>query len=164
MGRPRANVTSSRRCGHAHTPTNPACGWWNDAPVRSVGLILVPFSMTPLTPAAAQSFADRWYAAWNAHDADAIMACYDPAIEHSSPFIKRYNGTDDVSLKGIEAVRDYFTRALARNPTLRFDPLHVTTGLESVILVYRRMTGDLAAEIFFLNDAGKVMRSVSHYG
>ena len=117
-----------------------------------------------LTPAQALSFAASWYAAWNAHDIDAIMAHYDKAIEHSSPFIKRYNGTDDVSIKGIAGVRDYFARALARNPTLRFDPLHVTTGLESVLLVYRRMSGDLAGEVFFLNVAGKIVRSVSHYG
>ncbi len=116
------------------------------------------------TPADARAFADRWYAAWNAHDLDAIMACYEPTIRHSSPFIKRYNGTDDASIDGVAAVRDYFGRALERNPTLRFDPLHITTGLESVILVYKRMTGDLAAEIFFLSPRGLIERSVSHYG
>ena len=118
----------------------------------------------PITPEQAQHFAASWYAAWNAHDIDAIMSHYAPSIEHSSPFIKRYNGTDDVSIKGIAGVRDYFARALARNPTLRFDPLHVTTGLESVLLVYRRMTGDLAGEIFFLDAGNKIIRSVSHYG
>ncbi len=123
-----------------------------------------PNSHAPLTPALAHAFAASWYAAWNAHDLDAIMACYDDAIEHSSPFIKRYNGTDDVAIRGIAGVRDYFARALARNPALRFDPLHVTIGLESVCLVYRRMSGDLAAEVFFLNSAGKIVRSVSHYG
>jgi hypothetical protein len=123
-----------------------------------------PVPHTPLTPAQAQAFADRWYAAWNAHDIDGIMACYDESIAHSSPFIKRYNGTDDTALVGIPAVRDYFARALVRNPTLRFDPMFVTTGLESVILVYRRMNGDLAAEVFFLNAAGNITRSVSHYG
>ncbi|MBC7834317.1 MAG: nuclear transport factor 2 family protein [Phycisphaerales bacterium] len=121
-------------------------------------------SHSPFAPQHARDFADSWYAAWNAHDLDAIMSHYDPAIEHSSPFIKRYNGTDEVSLRGIYVVREYFGRALERNPTLRFDPLHVTTGLESVLLVYRRMTGDLAGEVFFLNAAGKVVRSVSHYG
>ena len=117
-----------------------------------------------LTPELAAQFADSWYGAWNAHDLDAIMSHYAPIIEHSSPLIKKYNGIDDVALRGIAAVRDYFGRALVRNPTLRFDPLHVTVGLESVILVYRRMTGDLAAEAFFLNGERKIVRSVSHYG
>ena len=117
-----------------------------------------------MTPEQAKAFAASWYAAWNAHDLGAIMAHYAPTIEHSSPFIKRYNGTDDLALRGVDAVRDYFERALARNPTLRFDPLYVTTGLKSTILVYKRMTGDLAAEVFFLDDNGKIARSVSHYG
>jgi hypothetical protein len=118
----------------------------------------------PLTPLDAAAFAASWYSAWNAHDLGAIMAHYAPAIRHSSPFIKRYNNTDDTELVGIAAVRDYFARALARNPTLRFDPEHLTVGLESVILTYRRMTGDLAAEVFFLDAAGRITRSVSHYG
>ena len=117
----------------------------------------------------AAAFASSWYAAWNAHDLVGIMSHYSPNIRHSSPFIKRYNGTDDLALIGIDAVRDYFGRALVRNPTLRFDPMFITTGLESVNLVYRRMTGDLAAEVFFLereSHSGKVLivRSVSHYG
>lgn len=119
---------------------------------------------SPLTPAEAQSFADTWYAAWNSHDIDRIMSCYAPEIRHSSPFIKRYNNSDDLALVGIDTVRDYFARALERNPTLRFDPMFVTTGLESVLLVYRRMTGDLAGEVFFLNSDLKIVRSVSHYG
>ena len=111
----------------------------------------------------AREFAASWYAAWNGHDIDRIMSHYAAGIEHSSPFIKRYNGTDDTSLKGIGAVRDYFDRALKRNPTLRFDPLHLTIGLESAILVYRRMTGDLAAELFAFDEGNKVVRSISHY-
>lgn len=135
-----------------------------------------------LTPESARAFAARWFNAWNAHDIDAIMACYDAAISHSSPFIARYNASGEPSLEGIAAVRAYFTRALARNPTLRFDPEHTATGIASVILTYRRHSqgspetagspgspatppeGDLAAEVFFLNASGKIVRSVSHYG
>ncbi len=118
----------------------------------------------PITPESARAFAEKWYAAWNAHDIDGIMACYSPAISHSSPFIKRYNNSDDVALVGIPAVREYFARALERNPTLRFDPMHVTVGVESILLVYRRMNGDLAGEVFFLDGQGLIVRSVSHYG
>lgn len=124
-------------------------------------------SIAPLlnpTPEQARAFADRWYGAWNARDIDAIMACYEPSIEHSSPFIKRYNGTDDRWLRGIDSVRDYFARALARNPTLAFHPKHIAVGLESIILVYTRMTGDLAAEVFVLSERGLILRSISHYG
>lgn len=121
------------------------------------------------TPEDAAAFAASWYAAWNAHDLDGIMSHYAPTIQHSSPFIKRYNNSDDLALIGIDAVRDYFARALQRNPTLRFDPMFVTTGLESVNLVYRRMSGDLAAEVFFLikptgTSRPLIVRSVSHYG
>lgn len=127
----------------------------------------------PLTPAQAAAFASSWFAAWNAHDLDAIMACYDGSIRHSSPFIKLYNASDDRELVGLPAVRDYFARALERNPTLRFDPRTLATGLESVILTYQRHShntptgpngGEPAAEVFFLNDHLKIVRSVSHYG
>ncbi|CAN5832807.1 nuclear transport factor 2 family protein [soil metagenome] len=117
-----------------------------------------------ITPVTVRTFAASWYAAWNAHDLPEIMAHYAPAIRHSSPFIKRYNDSDDLFLEGIPAVSEYFARALQRNPTLRFDPLYATVGLESCILVYRRMTGDLAAEAFFFDAHMKVVRSVSHYG
>ena len=66
-------------------------------------------------------------------------------------------------LKGAVLFMSDFARALQRNPTLRFDPLHVTVGLESVILVYKRMTGDLAAELFAFDESGKIVRSISHY-
>lgn len=118
-----------------------------------------------LSAAFAQRFASSWYAAWNAHDLDAMMAHYAHDIQHSSPFIARYN--DDPAcapLRGKAAVRAYFGRALERNPTLRFDPMHVALGVDSVSLVYRRMTGEVASETFHFDAAGTVVRSVSHYG
>lgn len=116
-----------------------------------------------ITEGFAQHFASTWYAAWNSHSVDAIMALYSPDIEHSSPFIHRYSGTDELSLKGIAAVRDYFARALERNPTLSFHPRHLAVGLQSVVLVYTRMTGDLAAETFWFDSHAKIVRSISHY-
>jgi hypothetical protein len=116
-----------------------------------------------LTADHAHRFASSWYAAWNARDIDRIMAHYAPDIEHSSPFIARYNGSSDPSIRGPDNVRAYFDRALKANPTLRFDPLHLTLGNETVILIYRRMTGDLAAELFAFDPEGRVVRSISHY-
>lgn len=126
----------------------------------------------PLTPESAQAFANRWYAAWNKGDLDGIMACYQDTIEHSSPFIARFNAgmgsPPDPTLRGKDAVRAYFGRALHTNPTpagvTRFAPMHLTVGTQSVLVVYRRWTGELAGEVFFLGDGGLIVRSVSHYG
>jgi hypothetical protein len=136
--------------------------------------------MQQLTPQDAQRFASRWFSAWNAQNLDAIMACYAEGIEHSSPFIARFNagiagaesgvqdGPSRGTLRGKPAVRAYFGRALTTNPTPggteRFQLMHLTTGVHSVLVVYRRWTGELAGEIFFLDDAGLITRSVSHYG
>ncbi len=125
----------------------------------------------------ANAFARRWFAAWNQHlpggsiaNLDTIMACYDEHIEHSSPFIAKFNaahGGGD-TLRGKAEVSAYFGRALASNPTppgvTRFDPMRVTAGTDSVLVVYRRWTGEIAGEVFFLNTAGLIVRSVSHYG
>src|ERR1041385_3834080 len=112
----------------------------------------------------ARTFASSWFAAWNAHDLDAMMAHYADGIVHSSPFIARYTG-DPASrpLAGKAAVRAYFARALERNPTLRFDPLPLAVGVDSVALAYRRMTGELAIETFGF-EGGVAVSSVSHYG
>lgn len=127
----------------------------------------------------ARAFADRWYHAWNAHrpggsiaNLDAIMACYADTIEHSSPFIARFNAglgnAGEDTLRGKAAVAAYFGRALESNPTpqgqTRFQPMHLAVGTSSVLLVYRRWTGELAGEVFVLNPAGAIVRSISHYG
>jgi hypothetical protein len=94
----------------------------------------------------------------------------DEQIEHSAPFIAKFNAEHGagVTLRGKTAVSAYFGRALASNPTppgvTRFDPMDVTAGTGSVLVVYRRWTGEIAGEVFFLNAAGLIVRSVSHYG
>lgn len=119
------------------------------------------------TKESAATFATAWYAAWNAHDVEKIMALYAEGIDHTSPFIARYTPAGEKpprSIKGKAGVKAYFARALAKNPDLKFIPMHLTVGMESVILVYRRMNGDLAAELFAFDDTGLVERSISHYG
>jgi hypothetical protein len=135
-----------------------------------------------LIPTLAHAIMTRWFDAWNAGpngDIDAIMACYDEAIEHSSPFIARFNLAQGISegsdgtLRGKPAVHSYFLRALTTNPTpkdpatnqyTRFKPLHITTGISSILVLYQRFSGEIAGEVFFISEQGLITRSVSHYG
>jgi hypothetical protein len=130
-----------------------------------------------LTPEHAAQIMERWYSAWNAGphgDIDRIMACYAECIEHSSPFVARFNLAQGVpegqdgTLRGKPSVRAYFQRALTSNPTpagaTRFAPMQLTVGVGSILVLYRRWTGELAGEVFFVDGEGLIVRSVSHYG
>lgn len=56
-----------------------------------------------LSPDLARRFSESWFAAWNSRDLGAIMACYAPQIEHSSPLVARYaSDPAAATLKGKE--------------------------------------------------------------
>jgi ketosteroid isomerase-like protein len=50
--------------------------------------------------------------AWNSHDLDVILSHYSEDIEITTPMIKMALGEGDGSLKGKDAVADYWRRAL----------------------------------------------------
>ena len=106
--------------------------------------------------------ADDWYAAWNSHDLDRILAHYTDDIEFHSPFAIKLTGSPVV--KGKAAVREYFTKALAAYPDLHFTPELTLTGEGSVVLYYQSVNNLLTAEMMELDDRHKVIRVRAHYG
>jgi ketosteroid isomerase-like protein len=115
-----------------------------------------------LTPEFAVRFAGEWIAAWNSHDLERILSHYTEDFEMSSPVIVRLMGEPSGTLQGKAAVRDYWAKALARNPDLRFELLEVYCGATSVVIRYRGHRG-ASAEVFWFNEAGKVYRAAAHY-
>jgi hypothetical protein len=117
-----------------------------------------------LTPFFAQRFADSWYSAWNAREIERIMGHYASHVEHSSPYLLRYSHTDARSITGRDNLRVFFERVIEINAFMRFEALHVAVGFDSVALVYRGISNDLVAEVFFFDMSGKVVRSAANYG
>ena len=111
----------------------------------------------------AQAFADSWYAAWNAHDLEAILEHYAGDVEVVSPLVAALAGREDSTIEGKDALRAYFAAGLERYPGLRFEPVDLFVGVDSVVLHYRSATGGLAAEVVFLDGDGKIRRYVAHY-
>ncbi|WP_309642200.1 nuclear transport factor 2 family protein [Flavobacterium sp.] len=111
----------------------------------------------------AQKFAKDWIAAWNSHDLDIILDHYTDDIEITTPMIKLAAGIESGSLKGKNAVRDYWSKALQRIPDLHFELLDVTQGVDSVALYYKSVMNKMAVEVMFLNEAGKVYKMIAHY-
>lgn len=116
--------------------------------------------MKPLTEL--ESFAHDWLAAWNAHDLDRILAMYEPDFEFSSPVLAQRVPASGGRLRGHEAARAYWTPAFAPGVNLRFEPIAILTGVDSVVIHYRGLRGRLCAEFFQLGPNGKIARSHAH--
>ena len=116
-----------------------------------------------LTPERAQRFADEWYAAWNAHDLDAILDHYVEDVEMATPLVSSLTGREDGRIVGKEALRAYFAAGLERFPDLHFEPVALFTGVDSLVLHYRGARGMLSAEVVFLDDRDTVICYFAHY-
>lgn len=110
----------------------------------------------------AQKFALEWVEAWNSHDLDKILVHYAPDFEMTSPIIKQLANEPSGTLKGKEAVRKYWSKALEINPNLHFELLNVFLGVDTVVLNYRGHRGR-SAEVFSFDTHGKVTKAYAHY-
>ncbi|WP_295121729.1 nuclear transport factor 2 family protein [uncultured Chitinophaga sp.] len=111
----------------------------------------------------ANIFAKAWLDAWNSHDLDAIMHHYAENIAFYSPFIKRVNNDPSGCIKNKAELRAYFERALTAYPDLHFEFYQVLEGVNSVVLYYKSVNNNLAAEMMVLGDDGKVTEVRAHY-
>lgn len=107
--------------------------------------------------------AARYYKAWNAHDIDAILALYADDIEFCSPYIAALGIASDGVVRGKTRLRDYFERALARAPDLRFVPESLCVGARGHTLIYRNHRGERAAEVHQLDAGGLIVRADATY-
>ena len=111
----------------------------------------------------AREFAEEWVNAWNARDIDGILAHYAEDVELTSPFAATMTEETSGTLRGKQAVREYWEEALKRIPDLRFELLDVFVGVNSVVLHYEAIFGKLGADLLIFDDNGKVVRGISHY-
>jgi SnoaL-like domain len=116
-----------------------------------------------LTAEFVQEFAAAWFQAWNAHDLPAVLAHYTEDFEMSSPYIVQIAGEPSGKLKGKQNVGSYWKKGLERFPELRFHPIAVLGGVDTITLHYRGANGRLSAEVFFFNAQGQVEKSFAHY-
>ena len=77
---------------------------------------------------------ERYNAAWNAQDLDAVDALHDPEIVF-------HNHTADERAEGAAAVREHIAAIFRNNPTLRFTTRSLRAGDEFAVCEWRASTG-----------------------
>ena len=99
-------------------------------------------------------FAQDWQAAWNSHDLDRILAHYADDIVFRSRKAQALVGTGE--LRGKPVLRDYWAKALAGQPNLRFRVLDVFEGHHMLVITYLNHKDIRAAETLMFGDTGLV--------
>jgi ketosteroid isomerase-like protein len=110
-----------------------------------------------------QKFAEEWINAWNSHDLKDILSHYAENIEVTTPMIALATDGKESTLKGKEAVREYWEKALNKFPDLHFELIRSTAGVDSVALFYKSIMDKYAVEVMFFDDEGKINKMYAHY-
>ena len=84
-----------------------------------------------------QKFADDWVRAWNSHDVEAVLAHFHDDVVFTSPVAARVLPDSNGVVRGKEALRHYWTTALAQLPDLHFDVIGVYQGESTLVINYR---------------------------
>ncbi len=116
-----------------------------------------------MTTAFATKFAEEWINSWNSHNLDDILSHYSDDIEITTPMIKLATGFESGTLKGKEAVRTYWKKALEKILDLTFELYDVTSSINSVALYYKSVMNKKAIEVMFFDENGKVNKMFAHY-
>lgn len=90
------------------------------------------------TPERNKAIAVAWFAAFNAHDLEALLALYADNAEHYSPKLKVRMPETQGWVRGVPALRVWWRDAFDRLPTLRYEVMKLTADAEQVFMEYIR--------------------------
>jgi ketosteroid isomerase-like protein len=97
-------------------------------------------------------FSRQWVAAWNAHDVEAVLEHFHDDVVFTSPVAARLLPDTHGVVRGKQALRHYWTVALARVPNLRFTVDGVYQGVDTVVIAYRNQDEGLVSEVLRFRD------------
>jgi ketosteroid isomerase-like protein len=85
-----------------------------------------------------EEIARRWFAAFNAHDLEGLLALYHADAQHYSPKLKIRQPATQGLLTGKKALRDWWNDAFQRLPSLRYEVISLTANEERIFMEYMR--------------------------
>jgi ketosteroid isomerase-like protein len=85
-----------------------------------------------------KTIARAWFAAFNAHDLEALLALYAEEAEHYSPKLRIRRPETEGLIRGKAALRDWWRDAFERLPTLRYVLVKLTADDHQVFMEYIR--------------------------
>jgi ketosteroid isomerase-like protein len=111
----------------------------------------------------ALAWAQQWIDEWNRHDVEAVLTHFADDVEFVSPVAATVTGDPRGVVRGKEALRAYWTTALASRGDLHFELDDVHLGIDAIVIRYRNQTGRGCSEVAVFDADGKVARGWGLY-
>lgn len=109
----------------------------------------------------------KWFAAFNAHDLEALIALYHNEAQHFSPKLKIRQPETRGLIKGKAALSAWWQDAFERLPDLHYEVQKLTADVEQVFMEYiRRVPGEedlRVGEVLEIRE-GKIVYSRVYHG
>lgn len=113
------------------------------------------------------AIAQKWFAAFNAHDLTALLALYDDDAEHYSPKLKIKQPETNGLVRGKAALHAWWQDAFHRLPSLKYTPATLTANNDRVFMEYVRHVEHepdlLVGEVLEIKD-GQIVASRVYHG
>ena len=107
-------------------------------------------------------FAEEWVRAWNRRDIEAVLTHYADDVVFSSPVASQVVAASRGTVRGKQALRDYWNRALDLHTDLHFTLVDVYAGVDTIVINYRNQCDALVNEILTFRDGIVAVGQVAH--
>ncbi|MCK1383558.1 nuclear transport factor 2 family protein [Bradyrhizobium sp. 21] len=120
----------------------------------------MPQHHQPLTLAA---LGRTWIEAWNTRDLERVLTLYDEDVVMTSDRIPAMGFDQSGTVRGKDALRAYWGKALALLPNLHFSPIDLFVSPDSVVVFYENERGKRICEYLRVNAAGKIVQGSANH-
>ena len=97
----------------------------------------------------------EWVNAWNNRDIQHIMDHYSEDVEFYSPTVVQRWGKKDGKLSGKADLQKHFLKGFELAPNLHFELIDILTGMDGVLIVYKRESGKIVADYVVPDEEGR---------
>jgi ketosteroid isomerase-like protein len=114
-------------------------------------------------PSSLAELGRTWVEAWNARDLERVLTLYDEDAVMTSDRIPRLGFDESGTVRGKDALRAYWGKALALLPNLHFSLIELFVSPDSVVVFYENERGKRICEYLRVNAAGKIVQGSANH-
>lgn len=104
-----------------------------------------------------------WVEAWNERDLERVLNLYDEAAVMTSDRIPAMGFDASGTVRGKDALRAYWSKALALLPELHFALIDLFVSPDSIVVFYENERGKWICEYLRVNEAGLIVQGSANH-